>query len=152
MLHRKLIRQSIDFGRSKMPVVVCIFGPNVEGISSGYRNPELSSSRTSEQTVLVCWRPKGFNEMKLGLIQRQPGRRVPKDTHMGVTRFSGVHWNQWILNLTARYIRIASTFYETHVEIYYFHTEAHQGANFVAISGFRFCQKVSHFLMFLFQF
>ena len=115
--------------------------------------PELSSPTTNEQTSLVCWGPKGFNEMKLGLIQRQPGRRVPKDTHMGVTRFSGVHWNQWILNLTARYIRIASTFYETHVEIYYFHTEAHQGANFVAmISCFWFCQKVSHFPMFIFQF
>ena len=35
---------------------------------------------TSEQTALVCWDPKEFNEMKTGLIQRQQGRQVPNDT------------------------------------------------------------------------
>ena len=35
----------------------------------------------SERTALVCWGPKGKNERKRGLIQRQPGRRVPNDTH-----------------------------------------------------------------------
>ena len=46
----------------------------VEGNSSGYRNPELSSPMTSKQTALVCWGPKGFNEIKIGLIQRQLSR------------------------------------------------------------------------------
>ena len=51
-------------------------------------NPELSSSRISEQTALVCWVSNGFNETKTGLkyllIQRQPGRQVPKDTHIHI--------------------------------------------------------------------
>ena len=35
----------------------------------------------SERTTLVCWSPKRCNEIKIGLIQWQPGMRVPKDTH-----------------------------------------------------------------------
>ena len=46
-----------------------------------YKNLELSFPMTSEQTALICWGPKGSNEMKMGLIQRQSGRRVPNATH-----------------------------------------------------------------------
>ena len=35
----------------------------------------------NKQIALVYWGLKGLNEMKTVLIQRQPGRRVPNDTH-----------------------------------------------------------------------
>ena len=47
------------------------------------KRPSLARNRTSmksEQTTLVCWGLKGLHDMKKGLIQRQPGRRVPNDT------------------------------------------------------------------------
>ena len=52
-----------------------------EESSSRYRNPELGSPMTSEQTSLVCSGPKGFNKMKTRLTQKQPGRWVPNGTH-----------------------------------------------------------------------
>ena len=47
----------------------------------------VSHNRTpvkNERTALVCWDLKGLNETKKGLIQRQPGRRVPNGTHHNV--------------------------------------------------------------------
>ena len=50
---------------------------------------------TSKRTAFVCWGPKRFNEMKTGLIQRQPGRQVPNNTHTHTHTHSGTVDVMW---------------------------------------------------------